>query len=137
MTYKRHDKDCNPAVQPAHTVATDDFGNTFENWCADFVGHDKDINPNGKTGCAPQDPDLLLGKWEHWNFDVTAQRPLSSYIKSPTTVITFAPIVGETILGLTQTRDIILLSQDTPFLRLEDNTLMMSDANTMVVYIDY
>ena len=102
MSYVRHDKDCKEAtLQPRSSTQTDDFGNTFKNWCVDFVGHDVKCDPNGKTGCAPQGPFSTWGTLGHWNYDVTAQRPLSKYVKSPTIVLPFIPIVGETILGLT------------------------------------
>lgn len=138
MSYVRHDKDCKVAtVQPNHTVATDAFGNTFKNWCADYVKSDVDCKPIG-SGCVHdnQDPGKLpttsniplIPLWEHMNFDSTAQRPLSAYVKSPTFPVPFIPIEGETILGLTQTRDLILLSPDTPYLRLEDSTMVMPSA---------
>ena len=53
--YRRCDKDCNPtAPQPASVVVTDVFGNSFRNWCVDYIGTDKDCAPDGTTGCAPQ-----------------------------------------------------------------------------------
>lgn len=128
MTYVRHGVNCEAVPQPSSTSATDDFGNTFLNWCADFVGHDVDCNPNGKTGCAPQDPDGLLGKWEHWNVDNTAQRPLSPYVKSSLFYLPFIPIEGETLLELTEDRLFVLFAQDLPNLRLEDNTMVMRAA---------
>ena len=62
MAYQRHDKDNNPTAapqpyqrhdencdvdldQPAHTEATDVYGNTYRNYNADYVARDVDNNP--------------------------------------------------------------------------------------------
>ena len=53
--YVRCDKDCNPASpQPGSVLVTDVYGNSFRNWCVDYIGTDKDCAPDGTTGCAPQ-----------------------------------------------------------------------------------
>ena len=43
--YDRHDEDNVDETNPGHTVATDDFGNSYKNWNADYVKHDVDNNP--------------------------------------------------------------------------------------------
>ena len=131
--YVRKDKDCKTASkQPAHVAVKDVYGNTFENWCVDFVGTDKDCAPNGKTGCAPQDPDGLLTKYKSHKSDNT-ERTLLLYIKSPlipgTTIREAVLIEGVAILGLEEDRDLILYNaNNTQALQLEDDTEVLPTA---------
>jgi len=129
--YIRTDKDCNPvSPQPGNVNVTDVYGNTFENWCVDFVGRDKDNATNGKTGCAPQDPDGLLTKYKSHKSDNT-ERVLFKYIKSPlipgTTIDEAILIEGVAVLGLEEDRDLVIYNaNNTQALQLEDDTTVIS-----------
>jgi len=131
--YIRHDKDCSAATpQPNHVLVTDAFGNSFENWCVDFIGHDVNNAENGKTGCLPQDPDGLLALWQPHNSDNTAGSPLS-FIDSPlipgTTLEEAVTLDLFAVLGLEQDRDLVLYnSTNTSALQLEDDTQVLSTA---------
>ena len=132
--YIRKGVNCETVPQPAHTTATDAYGNTFENWCADYKGCD--ITPGNivKTGCAPQDPDGLIALWEHRDVD-NAVRTVSPYVDSPliptqyiSDWITREPGVS-LVLGLDQDRDLILFRESgQQYLELENDTLVSSDA---------
>lgn len=131
--YVRRDKDCNVvSPQPGHVTVQDAYGNTFENWCVDFIGTDKDCNPNGKTGCAPQDPDGLITKWEHRDVENNV-RPLGSFIVSPLMSEDFIYEVIEPgtimVLGMEDDRDLILYNEsNTLSLQLEDDTEVLQTA---------
>ena len=132
--YIRKGVNCETVPQPAHTTATDAYGNTFENWCADYKGCD--ITPGNivKTGCAPQDPDGLIALWEHRDVD-NVVRTVSPYVDSPliptqylSDWITREPGVS-LVLGLDQDRDLILFRESgQQYLELENDTLVSSDA---------
>ena len=118
--YIRTDKDCNPTTQPGHVTVQDAYGNSFENWCVDFIGTDSECAPNGKTGCAPQDPDGLIPLWEHRDTENNV-RPLSPYVRPPLIPTKFindtidnisvdtAPVL---VLGLSQDRDMVVFNEN-------------------------
>ena len=114
--YRRCDKDCNPVTpQPGHVTVQDVFGNSFDNWCVDYIGTDKDCAPDGTTGCAPNPP-VLWTRHLADNSDGTTspfnQPPLiptqftDGVIKNPdgTTAIL--------LLGLDQDRDLVVVTDD-------------------------
>ena len=114
--YRRTDKDCNPVTpQPGHVTVQDVFGNSFDNWCVDYIGTDKDCAPDGTTGCAPNPP-VLWTRHLSDNSDGTTspfnQPPLiptqftDGVIKNPdgTTAIL--------LLGLDQDRDLVVVTDD-------------------------
>ena len=132
--YIRKGVNCETVPQPAHTTATDAYGNTFENWCVDYRGCD--ITPGNviKTGCAPQDPDGLIPLWEHRDVDNNV-RTLYAYVDSPLIPTTFIVdwISNEPgvnlVLGLDQDRDLILFRENgQQYLQLEDSTQVSSTA---------
>ena len=132
--YIRKGVNCETVPQPAHTTATDAYGNTFENWCVDYRGCD--ITPGNivKTGCAPQDPDGLISLWEHRDVD-NVVRTVSPYVDSPLIPTTFIVdwIDNEPdailVLGLDQDRDLILFRESgQQYLKLEDNTVVSATA---------
>jgi len=132
--YIRKGVNCETVPQPAHTTATDAYGNTFENWCVDYRGCD--ITPGNivKTGCAPQDPDGLIPLWEHRDVD-NVVRTVSPYVDSPLIPTTFIVdwIDNEPdailVLGLDQDRDLILFRESgQQYLKLEDNTVVSATA---------
>ena len=132
--YIRKGVNCETVPQPAHTTATDAYGNTFENWCVDYRGCD--ITPGNivKTGCAPQDPDGLIPLWEHRDVD-NVVRTVSPYVDSPLIPTTFIVdwIDNEPdailVLGLDQDRDLILFRESgQQYLKLEDNTIVSATA---------
>ena len=43
--FERHNSDNSDDTQPGSTTVTDDFGNQFKNWNADYVEHDVNNNP--------------------------------------------------------------------------------------------
>ena len=131
--YVRRDKDCNlVSPQPGNVNVTDVYGNTFENWCVDFVGRDKDNATNSKTGCAPQDPEGLIASFVFHNSDNSVRTP-SQYVKSPliagTSLEDAVSLEGLAILGLEEDRDLILYNaSNTQSLQLEDSTQVLSSA---------
>ena len=130
--YVRRGVNCEVVPQPAHVNVTDVYGNTFENWCVDFVGRDTDNATNGKSGCAPQDPDGLLAKYEFRTSDNSLRTP-SLYIKSPlipgTSLEEAVTLEGVAILGLEEDRDLVLYNaNNTQALQLEDSTQVLSSA---------
>jgi len=130
--YVRTDKDCKPTTQPAHVAVKDVYNNTFENWCVDFKGTDKDCASNGKTGCAPQDPDGLLAKYKARKVDNTV-RTLNQYIKSPLFSENFLyQVIGEKTniyLALESDRDLVLYVEDnTKAIQLEPDTSVLRTA---------
>ena len=130
--YVRRGVNCEVVPQPAHVNVTDAFGNTFENWCVGFIGRDKDNATNGKTGCAPQDPDGLLDKWIPHEKD-NVPKGILSYIASPlipgTSLEEAVTLDGIAILGLEEDRDLVLYNaSNTQSLQLEDSTQVLSSA---------
>lgn len=132
--YIRKGVNCETVPQPAHTTATDAYGNTFENWCVDYQGCD--ITPGNvvKTGCDPQDPDGLIPLWEHRDVD-NVQRTLFAYVDSPLYPTTFIVdwITREPnqslVLGLEEDRDLILFRENgQQYLALEDASQVSASA---------
>lgn len=115
--YRRCDKDCNPASpQPLSELVTDVFGNSYRNWCVDYIGTDKDCAPDGTTGCAPN-PTVDWTRHLSDNTDGTVS-PFNAPPLFPT-VFTDGVIRnpdGSTAilyLGLDQDRDLIVVTADT------------------------
>ena len=125
--YVRCDKDCNPTTpQPLSELVTDVFGNSYRNWCVDYIGTDKDCAPDGTTGCAPN-PTVLWTRHLSDNTDGTTspfnEPPLfptvftGNVIKNPdgTTAIL--------VLGLDQDRDLVVVNEaGTQAMMLEPST---------------
>ena len=130
--YVRCDKDCNPASpQPNSVLVQDVFGNSYRNWCVDYIGTDKDCAPDGTTGCAPN-PTVLWTRHLSDNTDGTTspfnEPPLiptqftDGVIKNPdgTTAIL--------VLGLDQDRDLVVVNEaGTQALTLEPSTTVLSN----------
>ena len=127
--YVRCDKDCNPASpQPNSVLVQDVFGNSYRNWCVDYIGTDKDCAPDGTTGCAPN-PTVLWTRHLSDNTDGTTSPfndpPLfptvftGNVIKNPdgTTAIL--------VLGLDQDRDLVVVTDGV-------QQAVMLDPNTTV-----
>ena len=125
--YIRSKLECGPkSEQPGHSIATDVYGNSFENWCVDYIGS------NGKTGCAPQDPKGFLGKFVFHTFDNSVRTP-EQYIKSPYIAGSFIyeNIDGSTVvvLGMEEDRDLVLFRENNQaYLQLEPNTQVSTEA---------
>ena len=129
--YVRCDKDCNPTTpQPNSVLVQDVFGNSYRNWCVDYIGTDKDCAPDGTTGCAPN-PTVLWTRHLSDNSDGTTspfnEPPLiptqftDGVIKNPdgTTAIL--------VLGLDQDRDLIVTTTDgNQAMQLEPSTTVES-----------
>ena len=125
--YVRCDKECNPtSPQPGSVLVQDVFGNSYRNWCVDYIGTDKDCAPDGTTGCAPNPP-VLWTRHLTDNSDGTTspfnEPPLfptvftGNVIKNPdgTTAIL--------VLGLDQDRDLVVVNEaGTQALTLEPST---------------
>ena len=130
--YVRCDKDCNVASpQPNSVLVQDVFGNSYRNWCVDYIGTDKDCAPDGTTGCAPNPP-VLWTRHLYDNSDGTTspfnEPPLiptqftDGVIKNPdgTTAIL--------VLGLDQDRDLVVVNEaGTQALTLEPSTTVLSN----------
>ena len=127
--YVRCDKDCNPTTpQPNSELVQDVFGNSYRNWCVDYIGTDKDCAPDGTTGCAPN-PTVLWTRHLSDNTDGTTSPfndpPLfptvftGNVIKNPdgTTAIL--------VLGLDQDRDLVVVTDGV-------QQAVMLDPNTTV-----
>jgi hypothetical protein len=132
--YIRKGVNCETVPQPAHSTATDAYGNTFENWCTDYRGCDVD-NSVVKTGCDPQDPDGLIPLWEHRDVD-NVQRTLFAYVDSPLipTALLQDVILNNPgdplVLGLDQDRDLILFRENgQQYLQLEDSSAVSASAS--------
>lgn len=104
MPYTRYDTNCNKSsVQPNKKPAVDAYGNSFDNWCADYQKHDKDNNPIGSAGCVAPNQDAgkiptipyieIIPLWQHYNYESTAPRPLSKYEHNVTVFDTYIPTV--------------------------------------------
>ena len=125
--YVRCDKDCNPtSPQPQSMLVTDVFGNSYRNWCVDYIGTDKDCAPDGTTGCAPNP----IVEWTRHLSDNT-DGTVSPYNDPPLfpTVFTGGVIKnpdGTTailVLGLDQDRDLVVVNEaGTQAMMLEPNT---------------
>ena len=112
--YRRCDKDCNPASpQPQSVLVTDVFGNSYRNWCVDYIGTDKDCAPDGTTGCAPN-PTV---NWTRHLSDNTAGT-VSPYNDPPLIPTVFTDDVIKNadgtdailVLGLDQDRDLVVVT---------------------------
>ncbi len=128
--YVRRDKDCNVASpQPNSVLVTDVFGNSYRNWCVDYIGTDKDCAPDGTTGCAPN-PTVSWTRHLSDNTDGT----VSPYNAPPLFPTVFTDDVirnpdGTTailVLGLDQDRDLIVVTDD-------GNQVMMLEPSTTVI----
>ena len=132
MAYVRRGVNCELVPQPAHTTATDAYGNTFENWCADYQGCDVE-NTIVKTGCDPQDPDGLIPLWTARYVDNTP-RIVSPYQKNVIRSVTFITPGDEMILVAEQDRDLQFYNEGNTFqLQLEDNTIVESVLTTTML----
>ena len=129
--YRRCDKDCNPSVpQPNSVLVTDVYGNSFRNWCVDYIGTDKDCAPDGTTGCAPQIT-ILWTRHLSDNSDGT----VSPYNSPPLFPTVFTEDVIRNpdgtpailVLGLDQDRDLVVVTADgTQAVMLEPTTTVVS-----------
>ena len=125
--YVRRDKDCNVASpQPNSVLVQDVFGNSYRNWCVDYIGTDKDCAPDGTTGCAPN-PTVNWTRHLSDNTDGTT----SPYNEPPLFPTVFTGNViknpdGTTailVLGLDQDRDLVVVNESgTQALTLEPST---------------
>lgn len=132
MAYVRRGVNCELVPQPAHTTATDVYGNTFENWCVDYKGCDVE-NTVIKTGCYPQDPDGLIALWTARYVNNTP-RIVSPYQKNVITSATYITPDNVMILVAEQDRDIQFYNEGNTFqLKLEDNTIVESVLTTKVL----
>ena len=103
MPYERHDKDCiKKSPQPTKQSAADAYGNTFDNWCGDYIKHDVNnvqlksgcLAPNQDAGKIPTDPYFkIIPLWQHYNYESTAPRPLEQYQHNVTVFDTYIPTV--------------------------------------------
>ena len=128
MAYVRRDKDCNLVTQPNHVNRTDVYGNTYEDWCADYDKRNVD-NVSLGIGCAPI---LYTVVWEHRDVDNNV-RLLSPYQKNPLFPNPFwvPEPTGTLILVAEQDRDIQFYTEsNTLQLQLEDNTVVESVVTT-------
>ena len=131
--YIRKGVNCETVPQPAHSTATDAYGNTFENWCTDAQLCDVDNNVV-LAGCRPQDPDGLIPLWEHRDVD-NVQRTLFAYVDSPLIPTSLLQDVilnnpdDPLVLGLDQDRDLILFRENgQQYLQLEDSSAVSANA---------
>ena len=125
--YVRRDKDCNVASpQPNSVLVQDVFGNSYRNWCVDYIGTDKDCAPDGTTGCAPNPPVL----WTRHLYD-NSDGTISPFNEPPLIPTQFTDGViknpdGTTailVLGLDQDRDLVIVNETgTQALTLEPST---------------
>ena len=112
--YVRCDKDCNPvSPQPGSVLVTDVYGNSFRNWCVDYIGTDKDCAPDGTTGCAPQIT-ILWTRHLSDNSDGTTS-PYNEPPLQPATTVdgVIRNSDGSTailVLGLDQDRDLVVVT---------------------------
>ena len=129
MGYVRYGVVAGTAVaQPSSTPATDIFGNTFDNWCADYIKHDKDNNQIA-SGCVSATQGST--DWEHWNFDITAQRPLSPYEPNVSVFDVIIPTVVEPLTIEESDINIEIISGGMTFgLETEDNYMVAFESNT-------
>ncbi len=128
--YVRRDKDCNVASpQPNSVLVTDVFGNSYRNWCVDYIGTDKDCAPDGTTGCAPN-PTVSWTRHLSDNTDGT----VSPYNAPPLFPTVFTDDVirnpdGTTailVLGLDQDRDLVIVTDGVQqAVLLEDDTTVL------------
>ena len=130
--YRRCDKDCNPTTpQPGSVLVQDVFGNSFRNWCVDYIGTDKDCAPDGTTGCAPNPPVL----WTRHLFDNSdgTTSPFNAPPLAPTpggftSDVIFNPdgTIANLFLGLSQDRDLIVITDGVQqAVQLENNTTVL------------
>lgn len=95
-----------------------------------FIGAAASAPPAAASGCADQDPDLLLPKYIFNTVDNGVRTP-SLYIDSPlipgTTLEDAVTLEGVAILGLEEDRDLVLYNEsNTQSLQLEDSTSVLS-----------
>ena len=129
--YVRCDKDCNPATpQPNSVLVTDVYGNSFRNWCVDYIGTDKDCAPDGTTGCAPQ----ITVVWTRHLSD-NSDGTVSPYNSPPLFPTQFTGDViknpdgtdATLLLGLDQDRDLVVVTADgTQAMMLEPSTTVVA-----------
>ena len=134
--YRRCDKDCNPSVpQPNSVLVTDVFGNSFRNWCVDYIGTDKDCAPDGTTGCAPQ----ITVDWTRHLSD-NSDGTTSPYNDPPLFPTVFTDdviddVIRESegspailVLGLDQDRDLVVVTNGVQqAVLLEPSTTLVDD----------
>ena len=129
--YVRCDKDCNPASpQPGSVLVTDVYGNSFRNWCVDYIGTDKDCAPDGTTGCAPNPP-VLWTRHLSDNTDGTVspfnQPPLFPTVFTGDVIKNPDGTDAILLLGLDQDRDLVVVTDDgTQAMMLEPSTTVVA-----------
>ena len=129
--YVRCDKDCNPTTpQPGSVLVTDVYGNSFRNWCVDYIGTDKDCAPDGTTGCAPQ----ITVVWTRHLSD-NSDGTTSPFNQPPLIPTQFTDGVIKNpdgtdailVLGLDQDRDLVVVTAaGTQAVMLEPTTTVVS-----------
>ena len=136
--YIRYDKDCKKATQPGKVARSDIFGNTFENWCADYVPHDAENNVAAVTTfkCV----DYKTVNWKHMDVD-NKERDIYPYEKNVSVFDLFVPTIGRDLLvdeddiGIEITsngQQFALFSEDGYLVRFEDNTdVVLTSATTV------
>ena len=128
--YIRHGVNCESVAQPNSTTETDVYGNSFENWCADYEGMDLTNLIVKRTGCAPQDPKGKKDKFIFNTVDNGVRTP-KPYVDSPLWPTTYIndsiPPGTELRLGSSGDRDItIFVEGNQRYLTLEPNTEIIS-----------
>ena len=125
--YVRCDKDCNPtSPQPLSELVTDVFGNSYRNWCVDYIGTDKDCAPDGTTGCAPN-PTVNWTRHLSDNSDGTTSPyntpPLFPTVFVENVILNPDGTTAILVLGLDQDRDLVVVNEaGTQALTLEPST---------------
>lgn len=125
--YVRCDKDCNPTTpQPLSELVTDVFGNSYRNWCVDYIGTDKDCAPDGTTGCAPN-PTVNWTRHLSDNSDGTTSPyntpPLFPTVFVENVILNPDGTTAILVLGLDQDRDLVVVNEaGTQALTLEPST---------------
>lgn len=150
MAYTRHlaeqqpDGTGTPApTQPTSVNRVDVYGNSYEDWCGDYISHDVDCNPvvftspPGYTGpiatflCTLYEPSL----WGHKDVDNNT-RPLSQYEHNVTVFDPYIPTPDNPLpVDETDITFEILHSGSIFSLRMEEsNTVIIPGVNTDVVF---
>jgi len=118
--------------QPGKVDRTDIFGNTFENWCADYVPRDVDGNVAPVTTFKCVDYEEV--KWTHKDF-YGAVRPLSPFNDVITISDEFIPTVDNPLLA--DEDDLTIEISDGQFtysLYSESNIPIRFEENTDIVF---
>jgi hypothetical protein len=144
MPYIRYDINCiKSSVQPNKSQAVDAYGNSFDNWCADYQKHDVSNSAIGSAGCVALKQDAgkiptipyiaIIPLWEARYVDNSTRKP-QQYEHNVTVFDAYIPTVATPFLVEENDVFVEILVDGVPYQMItEDGYSLRYEVNTDIV----